>query len=116
MTQTVRKPSSIMLLLVAGLRLASQTQPGMGRTLGKIAQPPPGIAAAVTETLTYDHVHLGVPDPAKAVEWYAKYIGLQPGTAGEPNDRLLFGKIDSIFLKTYLPLPGAAAPAEPMGL
>ena len=116
MTQTVRKPSSIMLVLVAGLLLASQTQPGMGRTLGKIAQPPPGIAAAVTETLTYDHVHLGVPDPAKAVEWYAKYIGLQPGPAGEPNDRLLFGKIRFIFLKTDKPLPSSGSAVDHIGL
>jgi len=25
----------------------------------------------VNETLAFDHVHFGVPDPAKAVEWYA---------------------------------------------
>ena len=116
MTQSVRKPGSMMLVFVAVLLLAGQTQPGKGRTLGKIAQPPPGIAPAVTETLTYDHVHLGVPDPAKAVEWYAKYIGLQPGPPGEPNDRLFFGKIRFIFLKTDHPLPSAGSAVDHIGL
>jgi lactoylglutathione lyase len=116
MAQSVRTPVAMMLVLVAVLLLASQTQPGMGRTRGRTAQPPAGIAPAVTETLTYDHVHLGVPDPAKAVEWYAKYFDLQPGPAGEPNDRLLLGKIRFIFLKNDKPLPSAGGAVDHIGL
>jgi catechol 2,3-dioxygenase-like lactoylglutathione lyase family enzyme len=63
----------------------------------------------------YDHVHFGVPDPLKAVEWYAKYMGGQPGPAGEPGDRLLFGKIRFIFLKTDNPLPSAGSAIDHIG-
>src|SRR5437899_2342233 len=115
MVQSFRKPDSMTLVLVAALLLAGQTQPGMGRTPGRKAQPLAGLAPAANETLTYDHVHLGVPDPAKAVEWYAKYMGGQPGPAGEPNERLLFGKIRFIFLKNDKPLPSAGSAIDHIG-
>lgn len=69
-----------------------------------------------SETLTYDHVHFGVPDQAKAVEWYAKYLGGQPGPVGEPNERLLFGKIRFIFQKTDKPLPSAGSAVDHIAL
>ena len=69
-----------------------------------------------SETLAFDHVHFGVPDPAKAVEWYAKYLGGQPGPTGEPNDRLLFGKTRFIFLKTDKPQPSAGSAVDHIGL
>ncbi|PYU31289.1 MAG: hypothetical protein DMG31_12490, partial [Acidobacteria bacterium] len=116
MVQSVRKTGSMTLVLVATLLLAGQTQPGMGRTPGRKAQPPAGVAPVATETLTYDHVHLGVPDPAKAVEWYAKYLGGQPGPAGEPNERLLFGKVRFILLKNDKPLPSAGSAVDHIGL
>jgi S-disulfanyl-L-cysteine oxidoreductase SoxD len=68
------------------------------------------------ETLTYDHVHFGVPDQTKAVEWYAKYLGGQPGPVGEPNERLLFGKIRFIFQKTDKPLPSAGSTVDHIAL
>jgi len=98
------------LALVAALLLAGGTQSGMGRTFGRMAQP------RATETMTYDHVHLGVPDQAKAVEWYAKYLGGQPGPPGEPNERLLFGKTRFIFLKNDKPLPSAGSAVDHIGL
>jgi catechol 2,3-dioxygenase-like lactoylglutathione lyase family enzyme len=104
------------LLLVAVFLLAGQTRPGMGRTPGRMGQPPAEAAPVATETLTWDHVHLGVPDPAKAVEWYTKYMGGQPGPAGEPNERLLFGKTRFIFLKTDKPLPSAGSAIDHIGL
>lgn len=70
----------------------------------------------VTETLTFDHVHFGVPDPVKAVEWYGKYLGGQPGPTGEPNDRLLFGKTRFIFLKIDKPLPSTGSAVDHIGL
>ena len=104
------------LVLVAVVLVAGLIQPGIGRTPGRKAQPLAGLAPVATETLTYDHVHLGVPDPAKAVEWYAKYMGGQPGPAGEPNERLLFGKIRFIFLKNDKPLPSAGSAIDHIGL
>ena len=73
MVQFFRSPDPMMLVLVAMLLLAAQTRPGM--------------APEATETLTYDHVHFGVPDPAKAVEWYAKYKEHHiPGTSFDASD------------------------------
>jgi lactoylglutathione lyase len=116
MMQSFRKPAPMTALLVAVFLLAGHTRPGMGRTPGRMGQPPAGATPAVTETLTYDHVHFGVPDQAKAVEWYTKYLGGQPGPAGEPNERLLFGKIRFIFLKTDKPLPSAGSVIDHIGL
>ena len=114
MLQSLRKPGP-MTVILALFVLAGQVQLGSARTPASAAHPaakPP----AATETLTYDHVHFGVPDPAKAVEWYAKYLGGQPGPAGEPNDRLLFGKTRFIFLKTDKPLPSAGSAVDHIGL
>ncbi len=47
-------------------------------------------AAAQTPTLPYDHIHLNVPDQAKAVEWYANHFGGKPTTEGP--ERLMFRK------------------------
>ena len=116
MAESARKLGSMRLVLVGVVLVAGLTQPGIGRVRGAIARPPAGLAPATTETLTYDHVHFGVPDPAKAVEWYAKYLGGQPGPAGEPNDRLLFGKTRFIFLKTDKPLPSAGSAVDHIGL
>src|SRR2546428_375117 len=116
MVQSVRNPCSTTLVLVAVVLVAGLIQPGIGRTPGRKAQPPAGLAPAANETLTYDHVHLGVPDPAKAVEWYAKYMGGQPGPAGEPNERLLFRKIRFIFLKNDKPLPRSRSSIDHIGL
>ena len=104
-----------MTLVLAVLLLAGQTQRVAG-TPTSTAEPPAELAPAATETLTYDHLHFGVPDPAKAVEWYAKYLGGQPGSVGEPNDRLLFGKTRFIFLKTDKPLPSAGSAVDHIGL
>src|SRR4029077_3020732 len=108
MVQSVSKRGQ-MTLVLAVLVLAGQAQLDMAGTPKSTAQPPAGLAPAATETLTYDHVHFGVPDPAKAVEWYAKYLDGQPGSGGEPNDRLLFGKTRFIFLKIDKPLPSAGS-------
>ncbi len=43
-----------------------------------------------------DHIHLSVPNQAKAVEWYQKNLGGQPMT--EAPDRLVLGDTRLIFL------------------
>jgi catechol 2,3-dioxygenase-like lactoylglutathione lyase family enzyme len=103
-------------MLVVMLLLAAQPRSGMARPFWRMGQPPKGKAPVASETLTYDHVHFGVPDPAKAVEWYAKYLGGQPGPTGEPNDRLLFGKTRFIFLKTDKPEPSAGSAIDHIGI
>jgi catechol 2,3-dioxygenase-like lactoylglutathione lyase family enzyme len=54
-------------------------------------------AAAQTETLLYDHVHIAVPDPQAAAQWYLDHVG------GEfidgRDDRLLFGTTRIMFLR-----------------
>jgi catechol 2,3-dioxygenase-like lactoylglutathione lyase family enzyme len=56
-----------------------------------------GPALAQTETLPFDHVHLTVPDPPQAAEWYRKNIGGEP--VDKMNDRLRFGPTWVIFTK-----------------
>ena len=57
-------------------------------------------AAAQVPTLPYDHVHLNVPDQAKAVEWYAKNFDGKP--TPEAADRLMFGTTRLITSASHL--------------
>ena len=41
--------------------------------------------SAEAPTLPFDHVHVGVQDPARAVEWYVNYLGAKPGEAPRPR-------------------------------
>ncbi len=43
--------------------------------------------AQVTRSVPYDHVHLAVPDPDKAYDWYVKNL---EGQAGENPGRVMF--------------------------
>src|SRR5207344_2779449 len=72
--------------------------------LGALAQAP---------TLPYDHVHLNVPDQAKAVEWYQKNFGGKPTT--EAPDRLMFGSTRLIFLKNADGKPSAGSSIDHIG-
>ena len=68
-----------------------------------------GSAPAQTPILPIvDHIHLNVPDQAKAVEWYQKNFGGK--TLAEAPDRLLLGDTRLIFLKNDkgTPSPGSA--------
>src|SRR5438309_847128 len=75
-----------------------------------------GAAGSETPTLPYDHMHFGVPDPAKAVEWYGKYLGGKPGPQGEPPDRVLFGATRFAFLKNDAPQPSEGSAIDHIGL
>jgi lactoylglutathione lyase len=103
-----------LLVLLIVLILGFQTLSRAGRDSKRSA--PAENAAAAGETLTYDHVHFGVPDQAKAVEWYTKYMGGKPGPAGEPNERLLFEKTRFIFMKTDNPKPSAGSAVDHIGI
>lgn len=94
MTQSPKKLAAITFALMAPLLLAGRAMPVTG------------------EALTLDHVHFGVPDPDRsaAVQWYIKYMGGQPGPAGEPKfDRVLFGSTRFVFMRTDKPLPSAGS-------
>src|SRR5580692_12929040 len=54
-------------------------------------------ASAAAQTFPYDHIHLNVPDPAAAANWYEKYFGARRIT--EAPDRLMFGSTRLLFLK-----------------
>jgi catechol 2,3-dioxygenase-like lactoylglutathione lyase family enzyme len=58
----------------------------------------------LAETLTFDHIQLAVPDPAKAVDWYVKYLG---GTKTDSGDGVLFGPTRVSFSRTATSVPSA---------
>jgi catechol 2,3-dioxygenase-like lactoylglutathione lyase family enzyme len=60
-----------------------------------------------------DHIHLGVPDPSKAVEWYQKFFDGKPMTEGP--DRLMFGDTRLIFLRTMNPQPSTGSGLDHLG-
>jgi catechol 2,3-dioxygenase-like lactoylglutathione lyase family enzyme len=60
-----------------------------------------------------DHIHLNVPDQAKAVEWYQKNLGGQPTT--EAPDRLMLGETRLIFLKNDKGLPSTGSALDHIG-
>jgi len=71
-------------------------------------------AAAQTPILPFvDHIHLGVPDQAKAVEWYQKNVGGAPMT--EAPDRLMFGDTRLIFLKNDRGQPSSGSAIDHIG-
>ena len=56
-----------------------------------------GTPAAAQETLLYDHVHMAVPDPEAAAQWYHDHIGGE--WVDGRTDRLLFGTTRIMFLR-----------------
>jgi len=60
-----------------------------------------------------DHIHLNVPDQAKAVEWYQKYFGGQPMT--EAPDRLMLGETRLIFLRNDKAQPSTGSALDHLG-
>src|SRR6266705_4165752 len=71
-------------------------------------------AAAQTPIMQIvDHIHLNVPDQAKAVEWYQKNFGGQPMT--EAPDRLMFGDTRLIFLRNPNGQPSSGSAIDHLG-
>jgi catechol 2,3-dioxygenase-like lactoylglutathione lyase family enzyme len=68
---------------------------------------------ALAQTLAYDHVHMAVPDPVKAAEWYGKHLGGAPGLT---NDRVVYGTTILAFLKADKARPSAGGAVEHIGL
>ena len=55
------------------------------------------IAGAQVETLQYDHVHMSVPDPQAAAQWYHDHVGGE--FVDGRTDRLLFGTTRIMWLR-----------------
>ena len=67
----------------------------------------------VVKTLDYHNVHIRVPDPAKAGEWYVKYLGASPGRAPQ---LVYFGRTLVEFMKTDNPQPSAGSVIDHIAL
>ena len=60
-----------------------------------------------------DHIHLSVPDQAKGVEWYQKFLGGQPMKEGP--DRLMLGDTRLNFLKADKAQPSSGSAIDHIG-
>src|SRR3954468_8594189 len=73
-----------------------------------------GSAAAQTKVEPIlDHIHLNVPDQAKAVEGYQKYFGGTP--MSEAPDRLMLGDTRLIFLRNDKGQPSTGSALDHLG-
>ncbi len=70
-------------------------------------------ASATAQTFPYDHIHLNVPDPAAAANWYEKYFGGRRIT--EAPDRLMFGSTRFMFLKKADAKPSSGSSVDHVG-
>ena len=67
----------------------------------------------MAETLTFDQVHLGVPQPETAARWYVEHLGAR---AGDHVDRIWFGGTRVIFLENATPAPSRGAAIDHFAL
>jgi catechol 2,3-dioxygenase-like lactoylglutathione lyase family enzyme len=67
----------------------------------------------MAETLTFDQVHLGVPQPETAARWYVEHLGAKPG---DHVDRIWFGGTRVIFLENATPAPSRGAAIDHFAL
>jgi lactoylglutathione lyase len=67
-----------------------------GACLTLLAPSSPAAAASAVKTVSFEDLHIHVPDPAKAGEWYVKHLGALPTT--QPH-RVSFGRFLIIFGK-----------------
>jgi catechol 2,3-dioxygenase-like lactoylglutathione lyase family enzyme len=73
----------------------------------------PGLEAQFPETMMYDHVHLAVPQPPQAAEWYARHFGGEP-VDGRP-DRTLIGTTRFIFRQEANARPSEGGAVDHLG-
>lgn len=71
------------------------------------------LTSASAQTFPYDHVHLNVPDPSAASNWYEKYFGGRRITEGP--DRLMFGSTRFMFLKKADAKPSSGSAIDHVG-
>ena len=83
----------------------------LGAAIG-VAALAPG-AAAQTQTMPYDHIHLNVPDPAAAANWYEKHFGGKRIT--EAPDRIMYGSTRFMFLRKADAAPSSGSAVDHVG-
>lgn len=69
--------------------------------------------SAAAQTFPYDHIHVNVPDPAAAANWYEKYFGGRRIT--EAPDRLMFGSTRFMFLLKADAKPSSGSAIDHVG-
>src|SRR3954465_13301287 len=77
------------------------------------AAPVASAQTAAAKTMPYDHIHVNVPDPAAAANWYEKNFGGKRIT--EAPDRLMFGSTRFMFLKKADAAPSAGSAVDHVG-
>jgi predicted enzyme related to lactoylglutathione lyase len=70
-------------------------------------------ATGAAQTFPYDHVHVNVPDPAAAANWYEKYFGGKRIT--EAPDRMMFGSTRFMFLRKADAKPSSGSAIDHVG-
>jgi catechol 2,3-dioxygenase-like lactoylglutathione lyase family enzyme len=70
-------------------------------------------ASSMAQTFPYDHIHVNVPDPAAAANWYEKYFGGKRIT--ESPNRLMFGSTRFMFLPKADAKPSAGSAIDHVG-
>src|ERR1700724_1173194 len=63
--------------------------------------------STAAQTFPYDHIHLNVPDPAAAANWYEKYFGGRRIT--EAPDRIMFGSTRLLVIRKADAKPSAGS-------
>ena len=71
------------------------------------------IAGAQVETLQYDHVHMSVPDPQAAAQWYHDHVGGE--FVDGRTDRLLFGTTRIMWLRGQNRTPSEGGVIDHLG-
>ena len=74
---------------------------------------PAWAADSAVKTGDFHNVHIRVPDPAKAGEWYVKYMG---ATTGRAPQLVYFGKTLIEFVKDDSAKPSAGSVIDHIGL
>src|SRR5271167_1536553 len=69
--------------------------------------------SGAAQTFPYDHIHINVPDPAAAANWYEKYFGARRTTEGP--DRLMFGGTRFLFIKKADAKPSSGSSLDHVG-
>lgn len=70
-------------------------------------------SSAAAQTFPYDHIHLNVPDPTAAANWYVKYFDGK--RIKEAPDRMMFGSTRFMFLKKADAKPSAGSAVDHVG-
>ena len=69
--------------------------------------------SGAAQTFPYDHIHVNVPDPAAAADWYQKYFDGR--RINEAPSRLMFGSTRYMFLKKADAKPSAGSAVDHVG-